>query len=176
MNKPLASDPRLPSIIAAIEGGRSMRAAAKDFGVSEDALNRYFARYGDKAPKIPDRSASTTDGSDVGTTIWHRLSAQMSAIEEMAKQPGLSQRAYLDLVTQMRLLATEMAKHQPPQEQDISRLIVESEEWIRLRESVVEWLIKEDPTRGLEHRFRQLIDREVGPEAGDTAALRQDTE
>jgi hypothetical protein len=156
----IAADPRLPSIIAAIEGGRSMRAAAKDFGVGEDALNRYFAKYGARAPKVPGRPPEP-DASD-GQSIWSRLQSQMKTLETMASAPGISSRGYLDIIGQMRLLSAEMLKHQPPVERDIPTLIVQSEEWIRLREAVVEWLIREDPTRGLEHRFQVLIKTELG--------------
>lgn len=165
MNRGLAADPRLPSIIAAVEGGRSMRATAKDFGVSQDAVERYFRKYGQKAPKVPEGVSTHYADPDTARSIYHRLSDQLASIERMAAQPGLSQRAYLDLVTQMRLLAAELAKQPPPAVEQPD--LTESDEWIELRALWQDFNKTEDPTGGLESRWLEYMRMKEDSDEGE---------
>jgi hypothetical protein len=85
----------------------------------------------------------------------------MARLERMAAEPGLSQRPYLDLLREMRLLSAELAapgSDDPPP----AVPLVETEEWIELRELWFDFLKEVDPSHGLKDRWMAYLKLDQG--------------
>jgi hypothetical protein len=171
MSRGLAADPRLPSIIAAVAGGRSMRATAKDFGVNVDQIERYFRKYGKNAPRVPDQPPAQP-GEDAPTrSPYEMLSKLLADVERMTRAPGLSSRAYLDLLTAVRLLSSELSKHQPPVDPktfDLTTTLA----WQDWASTLEDWLKERDPSGALHADLLRYLRGRLG----DSPPLRLEQE
>lgn len=129
----ICSDPRIDLIDAALLAG-SRRGTARAMGLSLASVNRHVAS-GHLAHLGTVSAQAAPVALPGGGGIRERLEAQLTRLENMAATPGIAHRAYLEIITAMRLLAAELAKQPPAPCPEVN--LAETDEWIELRERIV---------------------------------------